>query len=102
MTDNGSAYRSRAFADILKQHGVRHIFTKPYTPRTNGKAERFIQTMLREWAYERPYSTSAARTGMLPYWLHRYNDHRPHSALNGNAPMTRIPACVQNLPGSNN
>ncbi len=101
MTDNGSAYRSRTFADICKRHGVRQIFTKPYTPKTNGKAERFIQTMMREWAYERPYSTSAARTAMLPHWLHRYNYHRPHSALNGNAPMTRIPAGVQNLLGSN-
>lgn len=101
MTDNGSAYRSRTFNGICKHHGIRQIYTRPYTPKTNGKAERFIQTMMREWAYERPYPTSAARTATLEPWLHRYNYHRPHSALNGNAPMTRIPAGVLNLLGSN-
>jgi transposase InsO family protein len=100
MTDNGSPYLSRTFREICRHMGIRHIRTRPYTPRTNGKAERFIQTALREWAYERPFSSSAARAAHLWQWLHRYNWHRPHTALNGNAPMTRIPAGVRNLLGS--
>jgi transposase InsO family protein len=100
MTDNGSAYRSRTFRKLCGHMHIRHLRTRPYTPRTNGKAERFIQTALREWAYERPFASSAARLAMLGRWLHRYNWHRPHTALNGNAPMTRIPAGVLNLLGS--
>ena len=72
MTDNGSCYRSKAFARVCKRLALRHIFTKPYTPQTNGKAERFIQTSLREWAYARAYNTSIERTAELPRWLHRY------------------------------
>jgi transposase InsO family protein len=73
MTDNGSCYRSKAFARTCKMLGLKHIRTKPYTPKTNGKAERFIQTSLREWAYGRAYNTSHERTAELPRWLHRYN-----------------------------
>jgi transposase InsO family protein len=99
MTDNGSGYISRAFRKICELMQVRHIRTRPYTPRTNGKAERFIQTALREWAYERPFHSSAARAARLWHWLHRYNWHRPHTALNGLPPMTRLPG-VQKLLGS--
>jgi transposase InsO family protein len=91
LTDNGSAYRSAAFAAVCQELGLRHRFTRPYTPRTNGKAERFIQTALREWAYAQTYPTSAARLAALPSWLHRYNHHRPHSALGFRAPISRIP-----------
>ena len=73
MTDNGSGYRSHAFAKTCARFGLKHIFTKPYTPKTNGKAERFIQTALREWAYAKSYPTSAHRADELPVWLHRYN-----------------------------
>ena len=99
MTDNGSAYISRPFRSLCQLMGLRHIRTRPYTPRTNGKAERFIQTALREWAYAQPFSSSAARAAMLWQWLHRYNWHRPHTALNGNPPMWRL-AGVANLLGS--
>ena len=72
MSDNGSCYRSFAFAKLCKRRKLRHIRTKPYTPKTNGKAERFIQTCLREWAYARAYETSDQRADHLPDWLHRY------------------------------
>jgi transposase InsO family protein len=90
MTDNGSCYRSRAFARACKQHKLKHIRTKPYTPKTNGKAERFIQTALREWAYARAYDTSDQRAEDLPIWLHRYNWHRPHGSLKANTPISRL------------
>ncbi len=95
MTDNGTGYKNtfRAACDEL---GIRHIKTRPYTPKTNGKAERFVQTSLREWAYARPYVSSAQREAALQPFLHRYNWHRPHSALDRLPPMTRIPA-VSNL-----
>src|SRR6185295_11672742 len=73
MTDNGSCYLSRAFGKACKRLGLKHIRTKPYTPKTNGKAERFIQTSLREWAYARAYQRSDHRGAELPLWLHRYN-----------------------------
>ncbi|HUO11541.1 MAG TPA: IS481 family transposase, partial [Caulobacteraceae bacterium] len=76
MTDNGSCYRSKAFAKTCAKLGLKHIFTKPYTPKTNGKAERFVQTTLREWAYAQAYPTSDHRAAELPGWLHRYNWHR--------------------------
>jgi transposase InsO family protein len=82
MTDNGSCYRSKRFRTVCKQHGVRQIFTRPYTPKTNGKAERFIQTALREWAYAQAYHNSDQRSAELIHWLHRYNWHRPHGSLN--------------------
>lgn len=96
MTDNGSGYVSKAFRAACSALGIRHVRTRPYTPKTNGKAERFVQTSLREWAYARPYESSAQRAAALQPFLHRYNWHRPHSALNRQPPMSRIPA-VSNL-----
>jgi transposase InsO family protein len=95
MTDNGTGYKN-TFKTACDQLGIRHIKTKPYTPKTNGKAERFVQTSLREWAYARPYVSSAQREAALQPFLHRYNWHRPHCALNRQPPMSRIPA-VSNL-----
>lgn len=89
MTDNGSAYKSELFAGAMVAHGLKHKRTRPYTPKTNGKAERFIQTSIREWAYATPFETSAARTAAMHPWLHAYNTTRPHSALKGKAPVTR-------------
>jgi transposase InsO family protein len=90
LTDNGCGYRSKRFAKACKELRIRHLFTRPYTPRTNGKAERFIQTMLREWAYARPYRTSNQRTRRLPAWLDYYNCRRPHTALGYRAPISRL------------
>lgn len=90
LTDNGSGYRSHRFAAACRTAAVHHLRTRPYTPRTNGKAERFIQTLLREWAYVRPYSTSHERTTLLPRWLHYYNWHRRHSSLGDRPPITRL------------
>jgi transposase InsO family protein len=90
MTDNGSAYRSKLFAQALQQAGIRHVRTRPYTPRTNGKAERFIQTSLREWAYARPYPTSAIRNQAVGPWTDAYNLIRPHAGINGLAPFQRL------------
>jgi transposase InsO family protein len=90
MTDNGSAYRSRLFASAIAAHGLRHKRTRPYTPRTNGKAERFIQTSIREWAYASPFASSDQRTRAMHPWLHDYNTARPHSALGGRPPISRI------------
>ena len=90
MTDNGAAYRSRRFAKALRWLGIRHIFTRPYTPKTNGKAERFIQTLLREWAYGPAHPSSAARNADLPRWLDWFNKTRPHSALNGIPPLSKV------------
>ena len=90
MTDNGSAYLSRLFAKVLRWLNIRHIRTKPYTPRTNGKAERFIQTLMREWAYAIPYPSSDSRNQDLPRYLHWYNSARPHYALNKQPPAQRL------------
>jgi transposase InsO family protein len=90
MTDNGSAYRSKLFASALQQAGIRHVRTRPYTPRTNGKAERFIQTSLREWAYARPYPSSDHRNQAVGPWTDAYNLTRPHSALGGISPFQRL------------
>ncbi|HEV2336220.1 MAG TPA: IS481 family transposase [Stellaceae bacterium] len=90
MTDNGSAYRSHAFRDRLAQAGIRHLRTRPYTPKTNGKAERFIQTSLREWAYARAYQSSAERGHAMPPWIADYNHSRPHSALGGKPPLKKL------------
>ena len=97
LTDNGPAYRSRLFARVCKLHGLKHRFTRPYTPRTNGKAERFIQTALREWAYARPYQNSTERSKQLPDWLHRYNWHRPHASLGLAPPISRSALDPNNL-----
>jgi|RhiMetdeSRZDD1v2_1073273.scaffolds.fasta_scaffold324223_2 transposase InsO family protein len=92
MTDNAKAYCGHAFAALCQRLHLRHIRIQPYTPRTNGKAERFIQTLLREWAYRRPYATSAARSRALSAWLHYYNWHRRHSSLHGEPPVSRLRA----------
>ena len=90
MSDNGSAYKSFAFRDLLAERGIKHKRTRPYTPRTNGKAERFIQTSLREWAYAQPFQTSADRADAMRPWLAEYNSSRPHSALGGRPPLIRL------------
>lgn len=90
LTDNGNAYRSKLFAKTCQALGIKHTFTKPYRPQTNGKAERFIQTCLREWAYGRSWSNSAERTDWLPAFLAYYNAPRPHSALGYKPPASRL------------
>ena len=90
MSDNGSAYKSYAFRNLLAELGIRHVRTRPYTPRTNGKAERFIQTSLREWAYAAPYSSSSERTARMEIFMDDYNLNRPHSALDGLPPVQRL------------
>ena len=97
MTDNGSCYRSKSFRAACKRFGLRQVFTKPYTPRTNGKAERFIQTALREWAYARAYHNSGQRSAEMLHWLHRYNWHRPHGSLKANTPISRLGLSEDNL-----
>ena len=100
MTDNGSCYKAFAFRDTCRTLGLRHIRTRPYTPKTNGKAERFIQTALREWAYARAYRNSGQRAQQLPHWLHwlhRYNWHRLHGSLNANTPISRLRLPEDNL-----
>ena len=89
LTDNGPCYRSGIFRRFCHQLGLSQRFTRPYTPRTNGKAERFIQTALREWAYARPYDNSQVRAAELPAWIHQYNWHRPHASLNQAPPISR-------------
>ena len=97
MTDNGACYKSKAFARACRDLGLKHIRTRPYTPKTNGKAERFIQTALREWAYAVAYPTSRHRAAELPVWLHRYNWHRPHGSLNSKPPISRLNLTEDNL-----
>lgn len=98
LTDNGACYKSRRFARLCQRLGLCHRRTKPYTPQTNGKAERFIQTALREWAYARTYDSSSQRAQHLPLWLHQYNWHRPHASIQYLPPISRIPA-LNNLVG---
>jgi len=97
LTDNGSCYRAFDFRDACRDLGLRHIRTKPYTPKTNGKAERFIQTALREWAYAQAYPTSDRRAEELPFWLHRYNWHRPHGGIKSKTPISRLALSEDNL-----
>ena len=97
MTDRGSCYRSKAFNKVCQALAIKHIETKPYTPKTNGKAERFIQSSLREWAYARAYHTSEQRKQELPYWLHHYNWHRPHAGIKRKTPISRSGVKVNNL-----
>ena len=97
LTDNGSCYRHGRFRMLLNQLHLKHRFTRPYTPRTNGKAERFLQTALREWAYARSYQNSAERTEQLDAWIHDYNFHRPHASLNHNTPASRAGLNRNNL-----
>lgn len=98
MSDNGACYRAAVHATACRELGIRHLFTRPYRPRTNGKAERFIQTMLREWAYAAVDGTSAQRTARLPAWLERYNWRRPHGSLNHRPPGDRL-AQLTNVAG---
>ncbi len=95
MTDNGSAYVSHLLRDAAAYLSVRHLRTRPYTPRTNRKAERFIQTTLKEWAYKNAYQSSAEREACLLVWLHDYNYTRPHASLNHKPPISRLHNCAQ-------
>jgi transposase InsO family protein len=97
LTDNGSAFRSKRFARACWRLGLKHSFTRPYRPQTNGKAERFIQSALREWAYGIPYGRSSERTAMLNRWTHHYNWHRPHQGIGGVAPISRLKRSRNNL-----
>ena len=97
MTDNGSAYRGRAYAAAVADLEARHQRTRPFRPQTNGKAERFIKTLLAEWAYARPYADNADRLAALPEYLDFYNHQRSHTALGGLTPMQVL---VNNLPGN--
>src|SRR2546421_8219158 len=97
MTDNGSCYKAFAFRDACRDLGLKHIRTKPYTPKTNGKAERFIQTALREWAYAQAYPTSDRRADELPIWLHQFNWHRPHGGIKSQTPISRLALTEDNL-----
>ena len=96
LTDNGSPYRSKEFKAMREAYGLKHARTRPYRPRTNGKAERLIQTALREWAYGPIWQSSDERNQALEAWLHYYNHHRPHSALGGQPPVTRLNNLVGN------
>jgi transposase InsO family protein len=97
MTDNGPCYQSGVFAKACKRLRLKHIRTKPYTPKTNGKAERFIQTALREWAYAMAYPSSDQRAAELPHWMHRYNWHRPHGGIKFQTPISRLGRSEDNL-----
>jgi transposase InsO family protein len=90
LTDNGKCYHSFPVRDVCEAHAIKHSFTRPYRPQTNGKAERFIQTALREWAYRLAYQSSEQRSQALEAWLHHYNHHRPHSALAGLSPAATL------------
>lgn len=100
LTDNGSNYRSQAFAKAASELGIGLRRTRPYRPQTNGKAEAFIKTIQREWAYLRLYSSNRERLDALLPFLHRYNHHRPHTSIGNNPPAARIG--VNNLCGNNN
>ena len=97
MTDNGGCYLGFAFLQACCDLGLKHIRTRPYTPKTNGKAERFIQTALREWAYAQAYPTSDRRAEELPVWLHQYNWHRPHGGIKSQTPISRLGLTEDNL-----
>jgi transposase InsO family protein len=97
LTDNGKCYTAHRFRHACQQLGIRHRRTRPYTPRTNGKAERFIKTVLNEWAYAYTFQNSADRTASLPAWIHQYNWHRPHASLNHQPPISRTGLDDNNL-----
>jgi transposase InsO family protein len=97
LSDNGSCYRSRAHAEVCAELGMRHQFTRPYRPRTNGKAERFIQTLVNRWAYGAIYGSSAERTAALPGWLTHYNFNRRHGSLGHRSPAARLAELEQRL-----
>ena len=90
LSDNGSCYRSRAWRQACTELGIATRYTRPYRPQTNGKAERFNRTLINEWAFVRPYPNEAARRAALPAFLHTYNHHRPHTALGGRPPISRL------------
>jgi len=91
MTDNGFSYvKNRSLGELLARHGIHHLTTEPYRPRTNGKVERFHQTMAREWAHGVTYQSHRHRTQALPHWLDHYNRRRPHSSLGGRPPISRV------------
>jgi transposase InsO family protein len=91
MTDNAFSYvKNRSLRDLLTHRAIRHIRTRPYTPRTNGKVERYQQTLQREWAYALEYASSAARRASLPHWMRHYNERRTHSALGNRTPLARV------------
>jgi transposase InsO family protein len=91
LTDNAFSYtKNRSLAALLATHEIRHLTTRPYRPRTNGKVERFHQTMAREWGYGVLYRSSDARAAALPHWLRHYNEQRPHSALGNRPPLSRV------------
>jgi transposase InsO family protein len=96
MTDNGSAYVAHAHREALRELGLKHLRIRPYRPRTNGKAERFIQTLLNEWAYERIYGSSTERAAALPLYLERYNFRRPHGSLGHKPPASQLTNLVRN------
>lgn len=99
MTDNGFSYtKNRGLAELLIQHDIHHQTTRPYRPRTNGKVERFHQTMAREWAYGLTYGSSGQRARALPHWLDHYNRARPHSSIGNRPPISRI----HNVRGQDN
>jgi transposase InsO family protein len=95
LSDNGSAYKSRLWRDTCAELGIKVKKTRPYRPQTNGKIERFHRTLADGWAFSRHYNTESARRAALPGWLHEYNHHRPHTAIGGKPPITRL----TNLPG---
>ena len=91
MTDNAFAYvKNRSLRELLSQHGIRHLTTEPYRPRTNGKVERFHHTMSREWPYGLAYRSHRHRNAALPHWLNHYNRTRPHSSLGDRPPISRV------------
>ena len=96
MSDNGACYIAHDYAKALHSLGLKHLRIKPGRPRTNGKAERLIQTLLNEWAYARIYGSSRERTEALPLYLHRYNYRRPHGSLNHQPPASRLNNVVGN------
>ena len=100
LTDNGAGYRSHLFRHTCSRERLQHLFTRPYRPCTNGKAERVIQTLLREWAYSRPYRRSRDRTRALQAWLGYYNRWRPHGSLAGNPPLSRLDTGMNNVSGN--
>ena len=91
LTDNGSCYRSKVFTKAPKATHITHKYARPYTPKTNGRVERFNRTLVAEWAYARPYPSETDRLAELPGWLHHYNHHRGHTALKGKSPADRVP-----------
>lgn len=99
LTDNGVCYRSRRFAKACRRLGLKHKRTRPYRPRTNGKAERWIQSALHEWAYAHIYQDADERAAYLPFWLHEYNWHRPHASLQNKPPISRLQLHVNNVVG---